>query len=118
MPIQHSPPARQNRSQARIQAVLTPTPRAPLDSTPAVPQLRAQLDGGPIMEGAAPSRKERRDQAHFQEYYHERQRENKPEASKSNSSHPQNSSSSSHKKKTNLQKGDKPHSSLLKEDFK
>ncbi|MBW0494858.1 hypothetical protein O181_034573 [Austropuccinia psidii MF-1] len=34
MLIQHSPPARQTRSQARTQAVLTPTPRAPLDSTP------------------------------------------------------------------------------------
>ncbi|MBW0495298.1 hypothetical protein O181_035013 [Austropuccinia psidii MF-1] len=43
MPIQHSPPGRQTRSQARAQAVLTPTPRAPLDGTPAVPQLRAQL---------------------------------------------------------------------------
>ncbi|MBW0582598.1 hypothetical protein O181_122313 [Austropuccinia psidii MF-1] len=60
MPIQHSPPARQTRSQARTQAVLTPTPRTPLDSTPAVPQLRAQLDRGPIMEGEAPSRKEGR----------------------------------------------------------
>ncbi|MBW0568758.1 hypothetical protein O181_108473 [Austropuccinia psidii MF-1] len=60
MPIQHSSPARQTRSQARTQAVLTPTPRAPLDSTPAVPQLRAQLDRGPIMEGAEPSRKEGR----------------------------------------------------------
>ncbi|MBW0460520.1 hypothetical protein O181_000235 [Austropuccinia psidii MF-1] len=60
MPIQHSPPARQTRSQARSQAVLTPTPRAPLDGTPAVPQLRAQLDRGPRMEGAAPSRKEGR----------------------------------------------------------
>ncbi|MBW0555197.1 hypothetical protein O181_094912 [Austropuccinia psidii MF-1] len=60
MPVQHSPPARQTRSQARAQAVLTPTPRAPLDGTPAVPQLRAQLDRGPRMEGAAPSRKEGR----------------------------------------------------------
>ncbi|MBW0487395.1 hypothetical protein O181_027110 [Austropuccinia psidii MF-1] len=59
MPIQHSPP-RQTISQARTQAVLTPTRRAPLDVTPAVPQLRAQLDRGPHMEGAAPSRKERR----------------------------------------------------------
>ncbi|MBW0479986.1 hypothetical protein O181_019701 [Austropuccinia psidii MF-1] len=42
MPIQHSPPERQNRSQARAQAVLTPTPRAPLDGTPAAPQLRVQ----------------------------------------------------------------------------
>ncbi|MBW0471201.1 hypothetical protein O181_010916 [Austropuccinia psidii MF-1] len=47
MPIKHSPPARNTRSEARAQAVLTPTPRAPLDGTPAVPQLRAQLDRGP-----------------------------------------------------------------------
>ncbi|MBW0534564.1 hypothetical protein O181_074279 [Austropuccinia psidii MF-1] len=60
MPIQHSPPARQTKSQARTQAVLTPTPRAPLDGSPAVPQLRAQLDRRPIMEGAATSRKEGR----------------------------------------------------------
>ncbi|MBW0524358.1 hypothetical protein O181_064073 [Austropuccinia psidii MF-1] len=60
MPIQHSPPARQTRSQARAQAVLTPTPRALLDGTPEVPQLRAQLDRKPTMEGAAPSRKEGR----------------------------------------------------------
>ncbi|MBW0539121.1 hypothetical protein O181_078836 [Austropuccinia psidii MF-1] len=60
MPIKHSPPARQKRSQARTQAVLTPTPRAPLDDTPAVPQLRGHLDRGPNVEGAAPSRKEGR----------------------------------------------------------
>ncbi|MBW0573048.1 hypothetical protein O181_112763 [Austropuccinia psidii MF-1] len=60
MPIQHSPHARQTRSQARTQAVLTPTPRAPLDGTPEVPQLRAKLDRGPISEGAAASRKEGR----------------------------------------------------------
>ncbi|MBW0562011.1 hypothetical protein O181_101726 [Austropuccinia psidii MF-1] len=54
MPVQHSPPARQTRSQA----VLTPTPRAPLDSTPAVPPLRTPLDRGHHMEGATPSRKE------------------------------------------------------------
>ncbi|MBW0590977.1 hypothetical protein O181_130692 [Austropuccinia psidii MF-1] len=60
MPIQHSPPARQTRSQARTQAVLTPTPRAPLDGNPAVSQLRAKLDRGPILEGGAPSRKEGR----------------------------------------------------------
>ncbi|MBW0508839.1 hypothetical protein O181_048554 [Austropuccinia psidii MF-1] len=60
MPIQRSPPARQTRAQVRTQAVLTPTPRAPLDGTPAVPQMRAQLDRGRIMEGAAPSRKEGR----------------------------------------------------------
>ncbi|MBW0591596.1 hypothetical protein O181_131311 [Austropuccinia psidii MF-1] len=60
MPVKHSPPARQTRSQARAQTALTPTPRVPLDGTPAVPQLRAQLDRGPCMEGAAPSRKEGR----------------------------------------------------------
>ncbi|MBW0519644.1 hypothetical protein O181_059359 [Austropuccinia psidii MF-1] len=60
MPVEHSPPARQTRSQARTQAVLTPTPRAPLDGTPAVPQLRAKLDRGPKMEGAAPSIQEGR----------------------------------------------------------
>ncbi|MBW0468792.1 hypothetical protein O181_008507 [Austropuccinia psidii MF-1] len=38
----------------RTQSVLTPTPRASLDGTPAVPQLRSQL------ERAAPSRKEGR----------------------------------------------------------
>ncbi|MBW0567169.1 hypothetical protein O181_106884 [Austropuccinia psidii MF-1] len=58
MPIQHSPPARQTRSQAGTQADLTPTPRAPLDGTPEVPQPRAKLDSGPLLEGAAPSRKE------------------------------------------------------------
>ncbi|MBW0489688.1 hypothetical protein O181_029403 [Austropuccinia psidii MF-1] len=56
MPLQHSPPERQTRSQA----FLTPTPRVPLDGTPAVPPLQAQLDRGPIKEGAAPSRKEGR----------------------------------------------------------
>ncbi|MBW0577865.1 hypothetical protein O181_117580 [Austropuccinia psidii MF-1] len=51
--------------------------------------------------------------------YHERQKEKKPEASKSNSSHHKNSSSSSHKKKNfHSQKWDKPHSSLLNKDFK
>ncbi|MBW0470145.1 hypothetical protein O181_009860 [Austropuccinia psidii MF-1] len=60
MPAQHSPPARQRRSQGSAQAVLTPTPRASLDSTQEVPQLRAQLDRGPILEGAEPSRKEGR----------------------------------------------------------
>ncbi|MBW0528836.1 hypothetical protein O181_068551 [Austropuccinia psidii MF-1] len=60
MPFQHSPPARQTRSQARAQAVHTPTQRAPLDGTPSVPQLRAHLDRGPNLEGAALSRKEGR----------------------------------------------------------
>ncbi|MBW0560384.1 hypothetical protein O181_100099 [Austropuccinia psidii MF-1] len=49
MPIQHSPCARQTRSQARTQAVLTPTPRAPLDGTPEVSQLKAKLDRGTIL---------------------------------------------------------------------
>ncbi|MBW0551507.1 hypothetical protein O181_091222 [Austropuccinia psidii MF-1] len=56
MPVQHSAPERQTRSQA----VLTPTPRAPLDGTPEVPQLQTQLERGTIWEGAAESRKERR----------------------------------------------------------
>ncbi|MBW0507121.1 hypothetical protein O181_046836 [Austropuccinia psidii MF-1] len=60
MPIQHSPLARKTRSQSRAQAVLTPTPRAPLDGTPEIPQLRAHLDRGPNVEGAAPSQKEGR----------------------------------------------------------
>ncbi|MBW0549947.1 hypothetical protein O181_089662 [Austropuccinia psidii MF-1] len=60
IPIQHSPPARKTRSQVRAQAVLTLTPRAPLDNTPEVPQLRGQLDRGPIMEGAEPFREEGR----------------------------------------------------------
>ncbi|MBW0580176.1 hypothetical protein O181_119891 [Austropuccinia psidii MF-1] len=56
--------------------------------------------------------------------YHDRQKEKnhhqekKPETSKLISSHPQNSSSSRNKKKKNFQKRDKPHSSLLNEDFK
>ncbi|MBW0573910.1 hypothetical protein O181_113625 [Austropuccinia psidii MF-1] len=60
MPVKHSLPARQTRSQARAQAALNPTPRVPLDGTPEVPQLRAQLDRGPRMEGSEPSRKEGR----------------------------------------------------------
>ncbi|MBW0493072.1 hypothetical protein O181_032787 [Austropuccinia psidii MF-1] len=43
MPVKHSPPARHRISQARAQAVLTPTPSTPPDGTPAVPQLRAQF---------------------------------------------------------------------------
>ncbi|MBW0573142.1 hypothetical protein O181_112857 [Austropuccinia psidii MF-1] len=37
MPIQHLPPARHTRSQARTQAALNPTARAPLDGTAALP---------------------------------------------------------------------------------
>ncbi|MBW0495183.1 hypothetical protein O181_034898 [Austropuccinia psidii MF-1] len=51
MPVQHSRPERKTISQDRAQAVLTPTPRAPLDGSLAVPQLRAQLDRGPHMDG-------------------------------------------------------------------
>ncbi|MBW0461559.1 hypothetical protein O181_001274 [Austropuccinia psidii MF-1] len=51
MPIQHSPPARKTRSQARAQAVLTPTPRVPLDSTPGVPQLRTPFGRASTMQG-------------------------------------------------------------------
>ncbi|MBW0520822.1 hypothetical protein O181_060537 [Austropuccinia psidii MF-1] len=40
---------------SKTQAVLTPTARAPLDCTPSVHQLSANLDRGPLMEGAAPS---------------------------------------------------------------
>ncbi|MBW0581216.1 hypothetical protein O181_120931 [Austropuccinia psidii MF-1] len=56
MPVQHSPPAKNTRSQ-RHQAVLTPTERAPLDRTPTVHQLSANLDRGPPMEGAETSRR-------------------------------------------------------------
>ncbi|MBW0550919.1 hypothetical protein O181_090634 [Austropuccinia psidii MF-1] len=56
MPVQHSPPANNTGSQ-RHQAVFTPTARAPLDHTPSVHQLSANLDRGPPMEGEAPSRR-------------------------------------------------------------
>ncbi|MBW0577144.1 hypothetical protein O181_116859 [Austropuccinia psidii MF-1] len=56
MPVQHSPPAKNTRSQ-RHQVVLTPTERAPLDCTPSVHQLSENLEKGPQMEVAAPSRR-------------------------------------------------------------
>ncbi|MBW0529847.1 hypothetical protein O181_069562 [Austropuccinia psidii MF-1] len=56
MPVQHSPPAKNTRSQ-RNTAVLTPTARVPLDCTPSVHQLSANLDRGPPTEGAGPSRR-------------------------------------------------------------
>ncbi|MBW0503257.1 hypothetical protein O181_042972 [Austropuccinia psidii MF-1] len=56
MPVQHSPTAKNTRSQ-RHKAVLTPTERTPLEQTPSVHQLLANLDRGPPMEGAAPSRR-------------------------------------------------------------
>ncbi|MBW0570293.1 hypothetical protein O181_110008, partial [Austropuccinia psidii MF-1] len=57
MPIQNSPPARHTRSQSRAEAAINPTTRAPLDGTPAFPQLRAQLDRGPHMEGRKRAKK-------------------------------------------------------------
>ncbi|MBW0488850.1 hypothetical protein O181_028565 [Austropuccinia psidii MF-1] len=54
--IQNSPPAKNTRSQ-RNKAFITPKERAPLDYTPSVHQLSANLDRGPPMEGAAPSRR-------------------------------------------------------------
>ncbi|MBW0472879.1 hypothetical protein O181_012594 [Austropuccinia psidii MF-1] len=56
MPFHHSPRAKNTRSQ-RHHDVLTPTARAPLDHTPSIHQLSANLDRGPPMEGASPSRK-------------------------------------------------------------
>ncbi|MBW0574816.1 hypothetical protein O181_114531 [Austropuccinia psidii MF-1] len=56
MPVQHSPPSKNTISQ-KNPAVLTPTARVPLDRTPLVHQLSANLDRGPPMEGAAPSRR-------------------------------------------------------------
>ncbi|MBW0564674.1 hypothetical protein O181_104389 [Austropuccinia psidii MF-1] len=56
MPIQHSTLAKNTRYQ-RHQAVLTPTARAPLNCTPSVHQLSANLDRGPRMEGAEPTRR-------------------------------------------------------------
>ncbi|MBW0503074.1 hypothetical protein O181_042789 [Austropuccinia psidii MF-1] len=58
MPVQHSPPAKNTRSQ-RNPAVFTATARVPLDHTPSVHQLSANLDRGPPMKGAAPSRRSR-----------------------------------------------------------
>ncbi|MBW0567663.1 hypothetical protein O181_107378, partial [Austropuccinia psidii MF-1] len=55
MPVQQSPPAENTRSQINP-AVLTPTARVPLDHTPSVHQLSANLDGGPPMEGEETSR--------------------------------------------------------------
>ncbi|MBW0552290.1 hypothetical protein O181_092005 [Austropuccinia psidii MF-1] len=55
MPFQHSPPAKNTKSQ-RHQALLTPTERAPIDCTPSVHQLSENLDRGPPIEGEAPSK--------------------------------------------------------------
>ncbi|MBW0530590.1 hypothetical protein O181_070305 [Austropuccinia psidii MF-1] len=56
MPVQHSPPAKKAISQ-RNPAVPAPTARLPLENTPSVHQLSANLHRGPPMEGAAPSRR-------------------------------------------------------------
>ncbi|MBW0501086.1 hypothetical protein O181_040801, partial [Austropuccinia psidii MF-1] len=56
MPVQNSPPAKNTRSK-RNPAVLTPTARVPLDGTPSVHQQSENLDRGPPMEGAKPSRR-------------------------------------------------------------
>ncbi|MBW0472426.1 hypothetical protein O181_012141 [Austropuccinia psidii MF-1] len=55
MPVQHSPPAKNKRAK-RHQAVLTPTERSSLDCTPSFHQLSKNLDRGPPMEGAEPSK--------------------------------------------------------------
>ncbi|MBW0554064.1 hypothetical protein O181_093779 [Austropuccinia psidii MF-1] len=47
MPVQHSPPAKNTRSQ-RNPAVLTPTARVPLDRTPSVHQLSARARLGEV----------------------------------------------------------------------
>ncbi|MBW0516163.1 hypothetical protein O181_055878, partial [Austropuccinia psidii MF-1] len=57
MPVKHSPPAKNTRSQGNP-AFLTPTERVSLDRTPSVHHLSANLDRGPSMEGAEPSRRE------------------------------------------------------------
>ncbi|MBW0525496.1 hypothetical protein O181_065211 [Austropuccinia psidii MF-1] len=56
MPVQHSPPEINTRYQ-RHQAFLNPTERAPLDLTPSVNQLSANLHRGPPMEGAASTKR-------------------------------------------------------------
>ncbi|MBW0465868.1 hypothetical protein O181_005583 [Austropuccinia psidii MF-1] len=56
MAFKHNPPAKNTRYQ-RNQAFLTPTERAPLDCTPSVNQLSANLDRGSPIEGEAPTRR-------------------------------------------------------------
>ncbi|MBW0477892.1 hypothetical protein O181_017607 [Austropuccinia psidii MF-1] len=56
MPVQHSPPGKNTVSQ-RNPAVPTLTARVPLDCTPSVYQMSIDLDRGPPMEGAGPSRR-------------------------------------------------------------
>ncbi|MBW0585771.1 hypothetical protein O181_125486 [Austropuccinia psidii MF-1] len=135
MPVQHSPPAKNTKSQ-RNTSVFTLTERVPLDHTPSVHQLSANLDRGPTMEGAAPSRqggmKSRRSRSFsglLDTTYHERQKEKgshqekKPPVTGSNSSRPPKDSCSkrSHHKKNKKGKEfqaskDKAHSALLNND--
>ncbi|MBW0556547.1 hypothetical protein O181_096262 [Austropuccinia psidii MF-1] len=56
MPVLHSSQAKNTRSQ-RNPAFLTPTTRVPLDFTPSVHQLSANLDRGPPIKVEAPSRR-------------------------------------------------------------
>ncbi|MBW0519969.1 hypothetical protein O181_059684 [Austropuccinia psidii MF-1] len=56
MTVQHSPSAKNTISQ-RNKAALTSTATAPVDHTPSVHQMSENLDGGPSMEGEAPSRR-------------------------------------------------------------
>ncbi|MBW0558394.1 hypothetical protein O181_098109 [Austropuccinia psidii MF-1] len=60
MPFQHSIPVIQKVSQDTGHAVLTSTPRVPIEGTPEVPQLRAHLDRGPNMKKLEPSRNQGR----------------------------------------------------------
>ncbi|MBW0479055.1 hypothetical protein O181_018770 [Austropuccinia psidii MF-1] len=70
MPVKHSPPAKNTRSQ-RHQPVLAPTGRSPLDCTPSVAQLSANLDGGPPMEGKISRARSRLGEAEDEEEYSE-----------------------------------------------
>ncbi|MBW0468139.1 hypothetical protein O181_007854 [Austropuccinia psidii MF-1] len=137
MQVQHSPPAKNTRSQ-RHQAVLTRTERAPLDHTPSVHQLSANLERQPPMEGAAPSRRgvvksgtSRSLSGLLDTRYHGRQKEKgsheekKPPISGSNSSKPPQSSLSKKPYHRKNKKGknfrvskDKPHAALLTKDSK
>ncbi|MBW0499012.1 hypothetical protein O181_038727 [Austropuccinia psidii MF-1] len=56
MPVQHSPPAKNTRSQ-RNPAILTPTARVPIDCIPSVHQPSTNLERGPPIDGAEPSRR-------------------------------------------------------------
>ncbi|MBW0499850.1 hypothetical protein O181_039565 [Austropuccinia psidii MF-1] len=56
MPVQHSQPAKNTRSQ-KHKAVLNPTARAALDCTPSAHQMSENFDRGLPIEGEAPSRR-------------------------------------------------------------